>query len=277
MAEMYVEDTWLVAENINVVNKKGSNKNPKENNTNTKDQIKQNNVVVKEKEVNMDSVAIVKKKETKKDSVVVVKQKEVKKDSVVVVMKKETKKDSVVVVKQKEVKKDSVVVVKKKEAKKDSVVVAKQKENKKDISGPSSSSVDCKSRQYTEPELALGDSLVSFEIIYFSYEKYELDEKSRQILATAFDLLKKNKAYRIEIDAHSDSRGSDKINLWYSKVRAKNVANYFNSRGISATRITYRGNGELKLKNLCCDDSGCSEELHSLNRRAELRIILTKK
>jgi outer membrane protein OmpA-like peptidoglycan-associated protein/tetratricopeptide (TPR) repeat protein len=237
MAEMFVEDTWLVAEKVNTGKKDDKNsKNSKEN------------------------TSVVKNEQTKES--VVVKTKETKKDSVVVVKQKETKKDSVVVVKQKETNKDSVVVVKKKEIKNTT---------------PQVPSTDCNSRQYTEPELTSGDSLISFETIYFSYEKYDFDEQSQKVLATVYQLLKTNKNYRIEIDAHSDSRGSDKINLWYSKIRAKNVASYFSSKGIPASRIVFRGNGELKLKNLCCDDSNCGEELHALNRRAELRVISSRK
>jgi outer membrane protein OmpA-like peptidoglycan-associated protein len=58
------------------------------------------------------------------------------------------------------------------------------------------------------------------------------------------EYLKKNPAYSIEIRGHTDSDGDDASNMELSQQRAKAVALYLESNGISPDRIKYKGYGE---------------------------------
>jgi outer membrane protein OmpA-like peptidoglycan-associated protein len=50
------------------------------------------------------------------------------------------------------------------------------------------------------------------------------------------------------------------------------VVDYLVNQGIAKSRITARGFGEELILNRCSDGTDCSEEEHSLNRRAEIKI-----
>lgn len=87
------------------------------------------------------------------------------------------------------------------------------------------------------------------------------------------DLLEKRENLRIQINAHTDSRGSAAANQSLSERRAKSVADYLVSRGINRERLTTRGYGESQLKNRCADGANCSEEEHAVNERVEFRVL----
>ncbi|MGB5243903.1 MAG: OmpA family protein, partial [Lutimonas sp.] len=76
----------------------------------------------------------------------------------------------------------------------------------------------------------------------------------------------------IEAGSHTDSRGKDKYNQKLSEKRAKSTVDYIVSKGIDASRITYKGYGETELVNDCGNDANCTEEQHQLNRRTEFKI-----
>ena len=78
---------------------------------------------------------------------------------------------------------------------------------------------------------------------------------------------------KLEINAHTDSRGDDNYNLLLSLQRAQAVVDYLASKGISKSRLVAKGFGESKLKNNCSNGVDCSEEQHQENRRTEFRII----
>jgi outer membrane protein OmpA-like peptidoglycan-associated protein/tetratricopeptide (TPR) repeat protein len=299
MAEMYVEDTWLVADGkTNVVSNNGKNgqqNNSNKQGTNGKNDGQQNIkntedsvVVVKNNAVKKDSVVSVKNNAVKKDSVVGVKNNAVKKDSVVGLKNNAVKKDSVVGLKNNAVKKDSVVV-KNNPIKKDSVVVkynGSKTITKKDsilfvYTSKYTSSTDfpideCLARRYKEPEISPSDSVVDLAIVYFPYEKFSITDSASKVLNRLMQVAKSFKRYKIIIDAHADSRGSDDINLRFSKYRASKVASYFISKGIPGSRMIWRGNGEFQISNDCCNNVNCVEELHAQNRRAEVRIVVPK-
>jgi peptidoglycan-associated lipoprotein len=79
----------------------------------------------------------------------------------------------------------------------------------------------------------------------------------------------------VNIGAHADSKGTNKYNLELSGKRATAVANYLIQRGISESRIEATGFGEELILNQCSDGVECSDEEHSLNRRAEVKIQST--
>lgn len=112
------------------------------------------------------------------------------------------------------------------------------------------------------------------ESIYFESGKADIMQASKQTLDKIAFTLKNNPKIKIEIGAHSDSKGSDELNLKLSEKRAQSALNYFVSKGIEANRITAIGYGEKKLLNKCVNGVICSEEEHAKNRRLEFKVIM---
>lgn len=103
--------------------------------------------------------------------------------------------------------------------------------------------------------------------IYFRFDSWELDSTSIAELDKVVRFLHLNPTVRVEISGHTDSIGTPKYNLTLSEKRAKAVYDYLVGRGISASRLTYRGYGAtMPLA------PNTTEEGRRLNRRVELRI-----
>jgi len=60
-------------------------------------------------------------------------------------------------------------------------------------------------------------------------------------------MLAQNPKMKIELSAHTDSRGSNRYNERLSNQRAASAKQYLVVRGIAANRITAVGNGENQL------------------------------
>lgn len=78
---------------------------------------------------------------------------------------------------------------------------------------------------------------------------------------------------RIEINTHTDARGSAEDNRKLSQSRADAIAERLVSQGIARNRIVAKGYGESRLKNRCKDGVNCLEEEHLQNRRTEFRVL----
>ena len=90
--------------------------------------------------------------------------------------------------------------------------------------------------------LTSGDS--GLKDLYFDFDQYELDTEDRAILRAHADWLKKNPTVRVEIEGHSDERGTNEYNLALGAMRAQAAKDYLTSLGISAVRIATTSYGE---------------------------------
>jgi outer membrane protein OmpA-like peptidoglycan-associated protein len=114
---------------------------------------------------------------------------------------------------------------------------------------------------------------VIVEPILFENNKSELMQSSIETLSKIVLALQSNTDIKVDISAHTDSKGSEEDNLKLSELRAKAVVNYFVSNGISATRLSSKGFGESKIRNRCKNNVDCGELEHALNRRVEFKIL----
>lgn len=110
------------------------------------------------------------------------------------------------------------------------------------------------------------------ENILFEFNKADLLPQSQQTLDKVILAMTANKDFKIELSAHSDSKGSDAYNLKLSEQRAASAKAYIISKGISADRITAKGYGETKLLNNCGNNAICSDDEHAVNRRLEFKL-----
>lgn len=118
--------------------------------------------------------------------------------------------------------------------------------------------------------------LTSYNVLPIQYElaSAAITAESRRIIDDRLlNLLQERPNIRIQLNAHTDSRGSAASNQDLSERRAKSVADYLVSRGINRQRLVTRGYGESQLTNRCADGVNCSEAEHRVNRRTEFRVL----
>lgn len=104
--------------------------------------------------------------------------------------------------------------------------------------------------------------------IFFDVGKSILRPESYPELDRLAGLMTQNGKMQIELSGHTDNVGSDDANLKLSDDRAKSVADYLVSLGISQERLKYKGYGESKP--LATNDT---EEGRQMNRRVEFTIL----
>ena len=71
-----------------------------------------------------------------------------------------------------------------------------------------------------------------------------LDASSNALLDNLYDIVDRCPGMVLEVGGHTDSDGSDAINLTLSERRAASVITYLAAKGIAADRLVARGYGE---------------------------------
>lgn len=119
---------------------------------------------------------------------------------------------------------------------------------------------------------------VVIEGIEYDLDKSTLRPKSLEILDNISNMLKLNENLSVEINSHTDTRGSDTYNMRLSQARAQSCVDYLISKGISKDRLIPKGYGESKplvsdaeIARLATDEE--REEQHQHNRRTAFRVI----
>lgn len=109
--------------------------------------------------------------------------------------------------------------------------------------------------------------------IYYDLNSSVLRPESKLSLDTLAMFIEKNHV-KVELSAHTDSRGSNKYNMWLSQRRAQSCVNYLTKvKGISKAMIIAKGYGETKPVNGCVDGVPCTDEQYQANRRTEVKIL----
>ncbi len=123
-------------------------------------------------------------------------------------------------------------------------------------------------------DLLLEEIFIEKAVVQFEFDKYNLSDFAVEQLRPLLKTLKRNKASTLNIGAHADAFGTHQYNKILSDHRAGAVLNFFIANGIARSRIEAIGFGEELLLNNCSNGTDCSEEEHSLNRRAEIKVQL---
>lgn len=104
--------------------------------------------------------------------------------------------------------------------------------------------------------------------ILFETNSAQLQPVSLVEINRLLQLLNDNPTLKVQINGHTDNVGKPADNLKLSAARAKSVVDYLISKGINATRLSYKGFGETKP---IADNK--TEAARALNRRTEFVII----
>jgi outer membrane protein OmpA-like peptidoglycan-associated protein len=116
-------------------------------------------------------------------------------------------------------------------------------------------------------------NVIKFNQIYFDLDKSNIRKDAQVELEKIVEVLKTYPKINIEIGSHTDARQHRKYNKILSQKRAEATLNYLVKRGISKSRLTAKGFGELQLVNKCSDGIICSEKEHQQNRRSTFIIV----
>ncbi len=108
--------------------------------------------------------------------------------------------------------------------------------------------------------------------VLFEFGKSDLTAASKQSLDKIVTVFNTYPDTDIEVQGHTDSKGSEEFNQTLSVKRAVAVTDYLNSKGINNSRLTVKGFGELAPK---YDNE--TEEGRAQNRRVEFLVTANEK
>ncbi len=104
--------------------------------------------------------------------------------------------------------------------------------------------------------------------IHFEFDKYDLTEEARRILAENAKVLVAHPEVTIQIEGHCDERGSNEYNLALGEKRAVSAKLYLIKLGVKGGRLSTISYGEeMPL------DPGHNEEAWAKNRRCHFIIL----
>lgn len=127
------------------------------------------------------------------------------------------------------------------------------------------------------------DVEINFPAVLYDLDQATLRPESKDSLNYLYQILIDNPTLVIELDAHTDCRGSSDHNRALAQARAQSCVDYLISKGIAKERLVPKGWGEdhpLKLGNVVLTEKYINsqpanqrEALHQLNRRTTFRVL----
>lgn len=124
-----------------------------------------------------------------------------------------------------------------------------------------------------ESIIADENNAIQINSIYFDFDKYDIRYDAKLELDKISDIMKANPELEIDINSHTDSRGTHKYNMSLSNHRAKATIAYLVKKGIDNDRISGKGYGEEQLATNCPNGVSCTNFQHQLNRRSEFSLM----
>jgi len=126
-------------------------------------------------------------------------------------------------------------------------------------------------------EVALDKIFYNKEIvlqdIFYDLNKWFIRDDAKPSLDSLSILMTDNPDISILLASHTDCRGRPEFNMELSDRRAQSAVEYLRTKGISDSRLAYKGYGESKLQ-IDCVCTLCTEEQHQSNRRTTFTILL---
>jgi peptidoglycan-associated lipoprotein len=117
-------------------------------------------------------------------------------------------------------------------------------------------------------EAVVAIMLQNFQRVHFEFDSARLTPDSRAALSSNAELMRQYGSLAVEVQGHSDDRGTTEYNLALGQRRAAAVEEYLVALGVSPERVTIVTYGEeIPLQ------VGGGEVAWAANRRAEFRVI----
>jgi peptidoglycan-associated lipoprotein len=115
----------------------------------------------------------------------------------------------------------------------------------------------------TDPMGSDSGKIPGLSTVFFEYDQARLTAEARRQLAENAEWIKNNPSFTIQIEGHTDERGSVEYNLALGERRAKSVKTFLEGLGVDSRRMTIISYGEEKPL-----ETGSSESAWGRNRRA---------
>ena len=116
-------------------------------------------------------------------------------------------------------------------------------------------------------EGARGETDSNLKTVYFDYDKYTVRDDQKVKVKESGDYLKVKSSWKVQIEGHTDERGSNEYNLALGDRRANAVRAYLLDLGVPGDRITIVSYGEERSAK-----DGGDEVAWAENRRAEFVV-----
>ena len=110
--------------------------------------------------------------------------------------------------------------------------------------------------------------------IYYGFDKSSIGEDAARELDQLAALLQEHQHLRLNLDSHTDSRGSSRYNDALSQRRSQAAKQYLINQGVDTSRLITTAHGEKKLTNECADNNPCEETDHRKNRRTQFSLVI---
>lgn len=136
-------------------------------------------------------------------------------------------------------------------------------------------------REYFLKEIVL-DKEYDLPLVLYPFDESELlineEVNSADSLDYLYDLMERNPNFVIQLESHTDTRGSADYNQRLSQARAETCVEYLIGKGIAADRIEPVGKGESDPKISDAEINAMAteeeqEKAHQTNRRTVFRIL----
>lgn len=114
-------------------------------------------------------------------------------------------------------------------------------------------------------ESAAPGGVLENRVIYFEFDKSDVDEAGQVLLSEHGRYLADNPGLQVRLEGHGDERGSREYNIGLGERRAQAVRQILLLRGAAASQLSTVSYGEERPAAL-----GSDEEAWSLNRRVEI-------
>jgi outer membrane protein OmpA-like peptidoglycan-associated protein len=121
--------------------------------------------------------------------------------------------------------------------------------------------------QVLETKEEAGRLIVNMSDVLFDFGQYTLKPGAKEKLAKISGILISHPGLTLEVDGHTDSVGSDAMNLTLSERRANTVREYLVAQGVQPDTISAHGFG--KDKPVASNDTAAGRQL---NRRVEIVV-----
>lgn len=110
--------------------------------------------------------------------------------------------------------------------------------------------------------------------VLFDFDSYKLREESFTELDKLVAMMQTDTGAIIEIQAHTDYKGTDEYNMTLSENRAKSVVDYLYSKGLGKPRVGYKAFGRTEPVAPNENPDGTDNpEGRQLNRRIEVKVL----
>lgn len=109
-----------------------------------------------------------------------------------------------------------------------------------------------------------GTRIPELSSVYFEYDSFNLTSDAKSALNAAAQWMKSNPSVQVQVEGHTDERGTTEYNLALGERRAGAVKDYLVMMGVPAAQLSTISYGEERPVGV-----GSNEQAWSQNRRAE--------